>query len=241
MRNIYFACELSDGAMTEVVDGYTLLLAAAAGSTAALVALRALAGDDDARLVRRIASTPRLAIADAAEARAGTLVRVVGVVRAADAALPRFASLLDGTPALAFDVDLALAVGESRTPVDRAVRAAPFVVEDGTGTLLVRAATVRLAVATTVERVLAPETLTEAQRRLVEEAHGAGSPPLPRVAIAWREGRLLPGARVALVGYIGRVAGDPVSGHAYRDRPLRAALVDAAGTPLLATDDPSAL
>jgi len=220
-----------------VVDGYTLLLAAAAGSTAALLALRALGGDDDRRLVRRAARTPRLGAAAVDEARPGTLARVVGVVRPVGALLP---SDLDATPALALDATLAVAVGDSRTPLGRHARAAAAILlETDDGALLVRAAAPRLLLATVVERVRPLEHLPPAQRATADAAlsrarHRAA-------AIAWREARLLPGARVAVVGRVARLPADPADGHAYRDRAPRAALVGAPAAPLLITDDPAAL
>jgi hypothetical protein len=218
------------------MDGYALLLAAAAGSTAGLVALRALAGDDERRLGRRLARTRRRGAVAVDEAQVGTVARVVGTVRALDALLR---SDLDGAEALAIDVALAIAVGESRTPIERHARAVAFVVETEDGAVRVRAAAPRLLLSSRLERVLPIERLSPAQRPLVDAAlararHAART-------IAWREARLLPGARVAVVGRVARLAADPADGHAYRDRAARAALVDAPAAPLLVSDDPAAL
>lgn len=158
--------------------------------------MRASLEGTDGKIARAIAAATPTSVS---ELVAGTARRIDGTVRAA---APPGPSPATGRPCVAYDVGISAFAGDS--PSRRSAHGAQdFLVEDGTGTILVRSDGAAVAVA--VERDLdAPRTTLDqvpfADQVLRSQGVSIGSPTTCRIDMA--EGIIAVGDRVSVLGHV---------------------------------------
>lgn len=156
--------------------------------------MRASLEGTDGKIARAIAAATPTSVSDVV---AGTAHRIDGTVRAA---APPGPSPATGRPCVAYDVGISAFAGDS--PSRRSAHGAQdFLVEDGTGTILVRSDGAAVA----VERDLdAPRTTLDqvpfADQVLRSQGVSIGSPTTCRIDMA--EGIIAVGDRVSVLGHV---------------------------------------
>jgi hypothetical protein len=200
---------------------------AAMGGLFALVVRSLKRGLDDVADMRSVAR------AHASQAREGAVVRVVGRVLDQD---PMLVAPVSGRRCVAYDFELRYGNGELITAGSASV---PFILDDEGARAVTSAACRVLALRRRLDERSRPEELPVAFAAWLEENHASDEWRLER-ALRWRESRVEPGDRVAVVGVARREIAQQGQG-GYRDAPTLLMLDDADDAPLSIGDDPSLL